>query len=133
MLSEQKKIIIGGILAGSFFFYSFSLYLAPPANVKGVSAATSHGKLLWQQYNCTACHQVYGLGGFLGPDLTNTYSLRGPDYIKAFLQSGTVAMPNFHFNEKELNALLAYLQNIDASGKADPKTFIISSNGTIEQ
>lgn len=133
MLSEQKKIIIGGILALSFFSYSFSLYLAPPVKKNVVSAATSDGKLLWQQYNCTACHQVYGLGGFLGPDLTNTYSLRGPLYIKAFLQSGTVTMPNFHFNEKELNALLAYLQNMDASGKADPKTFIISSNGTIEQ
>lgn len=133
MLSEQKKIILGGILALSFFSYSFSLYLAPPVKKNVVSSATSDGKLLWQKYNCTACHQVYGLGGFLGPDLTNTYSLRGPLYIKAFLQSGTVTMPNFHFNEKELNALLAYLQNMDASGKADPKTFIISSNGTIEQ
>jgi len=126
-------MIIGGILALSFFSYSFSLYLDPPVKKNVVSGATSDGKLLWQKYNCTACHQVYGLGGFLGPDLTNTYSLRGPLYIKAFLQSGTVTMPNFHFNEKELNALLAYLQNMDASGKADPKTFIISSNGTIEQ
>lgn len=133
MLSEQKKIIIGAILAISFFSYSFSIYLALPVNDITVSKAGSDGKLLWQQYNCTACHQLYGLGGFLGPDLTNTYSLKGPDYIKAFLQSGTVTMPNFHFNEKELNALLGYLKNIDASGKADPKTFIISSNGTIEQ
>ncbi len=133
MLSEQKKIILGTILALSFFSYSFSLYLLPPVKATSVNTATIDGKSLWQQYNCTACHQVYGLGGFLGPDLTNTYSIKGPDYIKAFLQSGTVTMPNFHFNEKELNAILAYLQNIDASGKADPKTFIISSNGTIEQ
>jgi nitric oxide reductase subunit C len=133
MPAEKKKTIAIVLLCVIFFSYSFCLYLMPPAKVEDVSEETGYGKLLWQQHNCNACHQVYGLGGFLGPDLTNTYSSRGPAYIKAFLQSGTATMPNFHFNDQELKALVAYLQNIDASGKADPRTFRINVNGTIEK
>ena len=70
-----------------------------------VTEETSNGKMIWQQYNCTACHQVYGLGGYLGPDLTNTFSLKGPEYIAAFLKSGTVTMPDFHLKENEIDAL----------------------------
>lgn len=133
MLAEKKKTIAIVLLCVTFFSYSLYLYLLPPVEVKNVSDETGYGKLLWQQYNCNACHQVYGLGGFLGPDLTNTYSTRGPVYIKAFLQNGTPTMPDFHFNDRELKGLLAYLQDIDASGKADPRTFRINTNGTIEQ
>lgn len=133
MPAEKKKTLAMVLLCVTFFSYSFCLYLLPPIKVKEVSEETGYGKLLWQQYNCNACHQVYGLGGFLGPDLTNTYSTRGPAYTKAILQSGTVTMPNFQFSERELKGLMAYLKNIDASGKADPRTFRINANGTIEK
>lgn len=133
MLSGKLKNITAASLVAGFLYYSVHLYTSLPVRGKRVTEETSKGKLIWQQYNCTACHQVYGLGGFLGPDLTNAYSLKGPFYIKAFLQSGTATMPNFHLNGQEMDDLIAYLQNIDASGKADPRTFIIKNNGTIEQ
>jgi nitric oxide reductase subunit C len=76
---------------------------------------------------------VYGLGGYLGPDLTNAYSSRGKDYIKAFLKYGTAAMPKFNLKEPEITALLAYLKEIDASGRSDPRSFTINYDGTIEQ
>lgn len=133
MRSGKLKNITAASLVVTFLFYSFHLYSFLPVKGKTVTEETSKGKLIWQQYNCNACHQVYGLGGYLGPDLTNTYSLKGPAYITAFLQNGTATMPNFHLNGQEMNALLAYLQNIDASGKADPRTFTINTNGTIEQ
>jgi nitric oxide reductase subunit C len=95
----------------------------------------SEGKLLWQKYNCNACHQIYGLGGYLGPDLTNVYSHKGkgPDYIRTFLQHGTDIMPDFKLNDTEVNALVTYLQAVDATGTSDPKTFKIHADGTIEQ
>lgn len=90
--------------------------------------------MIWQNKNCGACHQIYGLGGFLGPDLTNTYSAvgKGPLYISAFVENGTPVMPSFQFQEHEMNALLQYMRHVDASGKSDPKQFKISNYGTIE-
>lgn len=133
MASDKNKIIVATLLLAFFLIYSFYLYSSLPVKNYSVTAETDKGKSVWQQYNCNACHQVYGLGGYLGTDLTNIYSLKGTGYIKAFLQSGTDVMPNFHLNEKEINALLAYLKNIDASGKSDPRTFILNYDGTIKQ
>ncbi|MCH7870146.1 MAG: c-type cytochrome, partial [Planctomycetes bacterium] len=36
------------------------------------------GLAIWRENNCQACHQIYGYGGFLGPDLTNLMDRR-PD------------------------------------------------------
>jgi len=133
MTSENQKILVVTFLTAAFLLYSFYLYSSLPVKDYPINKETVTGKLVWQQYNCNACHQVYGLGGYIGPDLTNVNSLRSKDYITAFLNNGTAAMPNFHLKEQEINALLAYFKNIDATGKSDPRTFTINYNGTIKQ
>jgi len=133
MASEKQKITVMILLAFAFFSYSFYLYSSLPVKNSPIDETADKGKFVWQQYNCNACHQVYGLGGFLGPDLTNTYSLKGKDYIKAFLYSGTTTMPNFHLSETEINALLAWLKHTDASGSSDTRKFTLKTDGTIEQ
>ena len=133
MLAERPKIITLSALVLAFLAYTFFLYFSLPQKNTPADLQAARGKMLWQQHNCTACHQVYGLGGYLGPDLTNVFSKRGPDYIKAFLKSGTNIMPDFNLNEHDITALIAYLQNIDASGNASPASFTIKSNGTIHQ
>lgn len=121
------------ILVTIFLTYSFYLYWSLPVEKYTTSDDAKSGKLIWQRYNCNACHQVYGLGGYLGPDLTNVYSMKGADYIKVFLVSGTNVMPDFHLSDKEITEVIAYLKNIDASGISDPRTFTINTNGTIKQ
>jgi nitric oxide reductase subunit C len=76
-----------------------------------------HGKKLFQQYNCIACHQLYGLGGYLGPELTTAYSdkNRGELYMKAFLTGGGMRMPNFHFKNDEIDAIISYLRYVDST------------------
>lgn len=133
MSSDKQKIIVAALLLVAFLFYSFYLYSSLPVKNYTINDEAGKGRLVWQQYNCNACHQVYGLGGYIGPDLTNTYSSKGKEYIKAFLNYGTAAMPNFNLTAKEVNALLAYLKNIDASGKSDPRSFTIRYDGTIKQ
>lgn len=93
------------------------------------------GKLLFQKYNCTACHQLYGLGGYMGPDLTNVISAEGKGelYAKAFLMSGTQRMPNFHLTEDEITALVSYLKYVDKTGISPVKKFEINFDGTITQ
>ena len=75
------------------------------------------GKRLYQQYNCQACHQIYGLGGYLGPELTTAYSdkKRGENYMKAMLSAGGNRMPNFHLSAQQINALIAYLKYVDTT------------------
>lgn len=133
MSRDRSKFIIASFLTISFLLYSVYLYSSLPEKNTLVNASISDGKLTWQKYNCGACHQIYGLGGYLGPDLTNVYSLKGPDYIKAFLNNGTTIMPKFQLKEQEVKDLQAYLRNIDASGSADPRSFTIKYDGTIEQ
>lgn len=76
------------------------------------------GQKLWQNNNCWSCHQMYGLGGYLGPDLTNIISAngKGASYVKAFLNSGVKSMPKFNFSEIEKNAIVAYLKGMDSTG-----------------
>ncbi len=91
------------------------------------------GKNIWQEKNCASCHQLYGLGGHLGPDLTNVASKRHKEYIKSFLKTGTKVMPNFNLSDSEINALLAFFEYIDKTGSSDPKSFELNVDGTITQ
>ena len=132
ILEKHKKSAII-LLAFSFLLYTFFIYLQLPQAQTGPDLAAQKGKIIWQKHNCNSCHQMYGLGGYLGPDLTNVYSKKGPDYIKAFLKSGTEIMPNFHLSNTEKDAMLAFLKETDATGNSDPKSFIINYDGTIQQ
>ncbi|CAN5298925.1 cytochrome c [soil metagenome] len=73
------------------------------------------GKIIWQEKNCISCHQIYGLGGYLGPDLTHAISdeKRGKNYVTALITSGGNRMPDFKFNTEEVNALVEYLSFVD--------------------
>lgn len=133
MVSDKQKITTATILIAGFLFYSVYLYSSLPVKDYMADEEAGKGKLVWQKYNCNACHQVYGLGGYLGPDLTNVVSVRSNDYIKTFLRLGTASMPNFHLTDREITALLAYLNNINASGRSDPRRYTIKYDGTIEQ
>jgi nitric oxide reductase subunit C len=133
MASDKQKLMIVVSLLIAFLSYSCFIYTSLPVKNYKIPQESNIGKTVWQQYNCNACHQVYGLGGYIGPDLTNVYSLRGTAYIKAFLGNGTASMPNFHLSEKEMNALVAYLKTIDASGNSDPRKYTIKYDGSIEE
>lgn len=119
----------------SFFLYSMVIYMLPMETRGGQSSTLLAGKAIWQQKNCGACHQLYGLGGFLGPDITNVYSTpeKGPEYIKVFVKAGTPVMPSFDLSDAEVESLLLFLQHVDASGQSDPKIFKRNLDGTIER
>lgn len=130
---DRQRVLVLLILLFFFLCYSFYLYTNLPVKRIKQDRDAAAGKLSWQKYNCNACHQVYGLGGYLGPDLTNVYSVRGPAYIEAFLKNGTSIMPDFHLKQGEIKNLLGFFRQLNASGKSDPKTFMLSYEGTIEQ
>jgi nitric oxide reductase subunit C len=87
------------------------------------------GWKVWQQNNCQSCHQIYGLGGYMGPDLTNVVSDSGESkqYLQTFIKYGTGKMPDFHLSDSEVNNLVAFLHWIDKSGRSKvPKERVTS-------
>ena len=122
------------VLSIAFVVFSGFVYTqAVPENNTIVSPEAVHGKMLWQQHNCSSCHQLYGLGGYLGPDLTNTISTKGKgrDYAAAIMKNGTQVMPDFHLNDTEIEALLAFLEQADKSGNGRVHSYKIGLDGTI--
>lgn len=97
-----------------------------------LSKKAQQGESLWLQNNCNSCHQLYGLGGYLGPDLTNEYSrTHNEKFLKAIFNSGIKAMPRFNFNESESNSLIQFLKEIDHTGYYPNKDAKIQSNGWV--
>jgi nitric oxide reductase subunit C len=128
-LSYKSLLLL--VLGWGYACYSLFVY-SSNANAPVASVDAQAGKLVFQKYNCIACHQLYGLGGNLGPDLTNSYA-KGNGYVKAFLKRGTQTMPNFHLTDDETDALVAFLKYTNTTGSADPRTFTLSPNGTASQ
>lgn len=133
-MGESAKILTYILLILAFGVYTGFIYRQGALAADPGMQAAMQGKQIWQEKNCTACHQIYGLGGFLGPDLTNIYSAKGkgPLYIQAFVSGGTNVMPSFNLTRQEMDYLVAFLKHTDASGKSDPKIFKRNLNGTIE-
>ncbi|WP_290859178.1 cytochrome c [Flavobacterium sp.] len=119
-----------------FIIYSFSIYLKPlrekdNINVKNSKQAAA-GKDVWQKNNCHTCHQLYGLGGYLGPDLTNVTSKPGYSevFLKAIISNGISRMPAFDLTNQEMEDLLVFLQEINETGTANPQDYSPQLNGT---
>ena len=92
-----------------------------------------HGQRVFQEHNCIACHQFYGLGGYMGPDLTNVITNRGEAYSRAFIMAGTASMPNFNLSEEDTDALIAFLSFVDQTGTYPPEDYRIGWNGLVTQ
>jgi len=135
-MNLNTKRFIFGILFISFFVYSIVIYTVGTRIDKGekyITEGARKGKLLFQKKNCIACHQIYGLGGYMGPDLTNVISAngKGPVFARTILRYGTERMPNFHFTEAETNELLEFLIYADKTGVSPVKKFEINYDGTV--
>lgn len=118
-----------------FLLYSFVVFNEEPINGVGhLSKNGQEGKLIFQKYNCISCHQLYGLGGYMGPDLTNVISTKGKgaDYARAFIASGTQKMPNFYMSKEEIDRLLAYLTDVSKTGISPVVDFETNYDGSIE-
>ncbi len=122
-----------GAMFATFVVYSALVYTAPPNLPQSLprTERVEHGQRLYQEYNCVACHQFYGLGGYMGPDLTNVISANGPAYAGAFLRAGSVQMPNFNFDDVQVDALIGYLEFVDASGRFPADQYEVMWNGAV--
>jgi nitric oxide reductase subunit C len=132
-MNKQPSIVFF-LLCVAFLTYSFTIYLglhdkaSPHSRLK----EAGDGKLVWQKHNCQSCHQLYGLGGYLGPDLTNVSSKYKNDMVlEALISSGNTIMPSYSMEKNEMRALLCFLHEMDSTGNADPRAFSRGISGMI--
>ncbi|HEY0720900.1 MAG TPA: cytochrome c [Gammaproteobacteria bacterium] len=87
----------------------------------------AHGKMLWEENNCIGCHTLLGEGAYFAPELGNVYTRYGnsTEAIKVFIKSRPVqgvenrrSMPQFNFNEEELEALAQFLKYVSEINSA---------------
>jgi mono/diheme cytochrome c family protein len=86
-------------------------------DVPGVPELTE-GRHLFETQGCRGCHKLNGVGGSIGPDLSEEgASTRSPDWLERhFLSPNAVsagsAMPNFHFTKDQARALTYYMLSL---------------------
>lgn len=125
------------VLSTLFILYSISIYINPlltNSNYKFNIEKAASGRLIWQKYNCQACHQLYGLGGYLGPDLTNIISKNNNAdiYVKAMVSMGSRQMPAFKISEHDMDLLIEFLKSTNESGSADPRKLVNTNLGMVK-
>jgi mono/diheme cytochrome c family protein len=86
-------------------------------NVPGVPELTE-GRRLFETQGCRGCHKLNGVGGSIGPDLTEEgANHRSPTWLEHhFLAPSAVSagspMPNFHFTSEQARALTYYMLSL---------------------
>ncbi|MCP4808866.1 MAG: cytochrome c [Proteobacteria bacterium] len=114
-MPSARRAIALLVLSACFIGQTALVYSDDPGPTQ-LDATATRGAEVWHEQNCQACHQLYGYGGFLGPDLTN-FATRGDEArLGAWLAAGPGAMPAFELPPDDQAALWAWLQAIDSTG-----------------
>ena len=115
-----RNIFYGGsvffILLFAALIFDSERKIPTRSNAAQITPAVERGKRLWETRNCIGCHTLLGEGAYFAPELGNVYKRRGPEFIKAWIQSqptkapGRRQMPQFNFTEEQLNDLVEFLR-----------------------
>ena len=127
MKLQARKGLLAGLVA-VFLAQTWMVYSDSTGRVKPLSAQAQAGWELWHSRGCQSCHQVYGFGGFLGPDLTNLASrIQAPDAaalaerLETALTTGSERMPAYRLDPGQREALAAFFIELDATGVGQAK------------
>ncbi|MEZ5404452.1 MAG: cytochrome b N-terminal domain-containing protein [Bryobacteraceae bacterium] len=98
---------------------AFLLRLRPGNATALISAPATEveGAIIYQRFQCSACHQINGVGKKLGPNLNGLRRRREKEWIVQHfaepqkLSPGTT-MPPYRFPPRDLERILAYLQSV---------------------
>ncbi len=111
---------LGGIMIAAFFALEVGGALSAPGVPAGQeSLQVQAGRLVYNQFNCSYCHALNGVGGAVGPDLSQTGAKWNTETLGAYLTNPNSMIPQtLHpkllFTSDELNNLSAYLLTLGA-------------------
>jgi len=105
------------LLVAAFVLQTWMVYTDPTGReTPPLSAVAQRGQQIWLENNCQSCHQIYGFGGFLGPDLTNAVGSLTDARLRLILTEGSGRMPAFGLDEDDRGALQQFLVELDRTG-----------------
>lgn len=130
-MSLGVKRIIFFTLGTAYLLYTSFVYTEGTITEYPITGEAIEGRQLFRDKNCIACHQLYGLGGYMGPDLTNVISIKGEFYVRAFLENGTQKMPDFNLEESQVKNLISYLAYVDSTSYYPTRNFELTWYGTV--
>jgi len=111
MLESSSKKIMLAALAASFVLQTGLVY-TDDVDIQ-LSDDAIEGRKLFHEGSCQVCHQLWGQGGFLGPDLTNVASRIEETRLVSLLTVGSGQMPSFAFDEQQIGQIRSFLEEID--------------------
>lgn len=107
---SSKKVLIAVLVA--CFAVQTGLVYSDEKNTP-LSESGVRGRQIFHESACQVCHQIYGQGGFLGPDLTNAASRVDQTRLVSLLTVGSGQMPAYDFDEAQISDVRAFLEEID--------------------
>ena len=111
MFAPSSKKIMLAVLVASYAFQTGLVYSDDVDLVLSDDAV--EGRKLFHDGACQVCHQLWGQGGFLGPDLTNAASRVDETRLVSLLTIGSGQMPAFDYDERQVAYMRAFLEEID--------------------
>lgn len=111
MFAPSSKKVLLSVLVVSFAIQTGLVYSDDVDLV--LSDAAVQGRKLFHDGACQVCHQFWGQGGFLGPDLTNAASRVDETRLASLLTVGSGQMPAFGYTDEQIRQMRAFLQAID--------------------
>jgi nitric oxide reductase subunit C len=101
-----------------FFLQTWLVYSDPTGRATPpLSPEAALGQRVWHDHNCQSCHQIYGFGGFLGPDLTNAHERLSEARLNSILTVGAGQMPAFELDVEERQGIAAFLAEVHRTGR----------------
>jgi ubiquinol-cytochrome c reductase cytochrome b subunit len=117
--SQRKPALaIGGLVVIALTVLELGGALTAPSRPEGeVNQLVLNGQKVYRDVNCSYCHSINGIGGAIGPDLSNIASQLTKAQLTTYLQNPDLMVPNtlhpkLQFTPDELNALVAYLETL---------------------
>ena len=107
--SSKKKLMACLVLA----FVVQTALVYGDTREEPISEAAVRGRQIWHKNACQVCHQIYGNGGFLGPDLTNVASRVDEARFDQILTTGSGQMPAFDMSREQIADMRAYFSALD--------------------
>ncbi len=116
--NRKPALAVGGIVVGGLLLLEILGALSAPPRPQGtVNELALEGQKIYRDINCSYCHSINGVGGAVGPDLSNIASQLTKQQLTNYLQNPDLMVPNtlhpkLQFTPDELTEIVAYLETL---------------------